>query len=391
VPVWHEALVELRKQNKVQLVGVIQEQHGDRCRLFAQWKGFDWPILQDKINLLGLRAVPKSIAIDEHGIVRSLNPSPNSIEEFLNQTFAAPDRELSVVDIPDLNQLRDATDTNNATSWRELGDALTTWHDGRRISEAIAAYREAITLNPKDAEAAFSMGVALRRRSENPRGLPGDFQNAVNAWSDALDLDPNHYIYRRRIEQYGPRLAKPYPFYDWVDTARSEIQARGEKPHELKVEPRGAEIARPTRRFVSETQNVEDPDPDGRINRDRNRIRITPVVVPPRVRPGAAVRAHIAFEPRRGSHWNNEAQPVRVWLDPPAGWTLERNLLTLAQPKDPESKEMRTTEVELRAPATFVGEAIITGYALYFVCDDENGTCYFMRGDLKFSVKAKKK
>ena len=125
MPVWHEALVELRKQNKVKLVGVIQEQHGDRCRLFAQWKGFDWPILQDKINLLGLRAVPKSIAIDEHGIVRSLNPSPNSIEEFLNQTFAAPDRELSVVDIPDLNQLRDATDSNNSTSWRELGDALT--------------------------------------------------------------------------------------------------------------------------------------------------------------------------------------------------------------------------------------------------------------------------
>jgi tetratricopeptide (TPR) repeat protein len=389
--VWHEALQELRQQNKVKLVGIIQEQHADRCRLFAQWKGFDWPILQDKINQLGLRGVPKAVAIDEHGIVRSVSLSPRSIDKFLSQTFSAPDQELSIVQIPDLDQLRKATDANLAGSWRELGDALTIWHDGRRTSEAIAAYRQAISLDPQDARAAFGMGVALRRRSESPRGLTGDFQNAVNAWSDALDLDPNHYIYRRRIEQYGPRLAKPYPFYDWVETARKEIRERGEKPHALQVEPGGAEIARPTRRFVAETQEVQNPDPDGRINRDNNRIRIAPVVVPPRVPVGGAVRVHISLKPRRGSHWNNEAQPVRVWLDPPDGWTLERNLLTLDQPKEPESKETRTIEVELRAPDAFVGEAVVTGYALYFVCDDNNGTCYYMRGDLKFSVKVEKK
>ena len=42
----------------------------------------------------------------------------------------------------------------------------------------------------------------------------GDFANAVNAWSQARNADPNQCIWRRRLQQYGPRLAKPYPFYD---------------------------------------------------------------------------------------------------------------------------------------------------------------------------------
>ena len=43
------------------------------------------------------------------------------------------------------------------------------------------------------------------------------------------------------MQQYGPRLDKPYPFYDWVETAREEIRARGETPSPLRVEPAGAE------------------------------------------------------------------------------------------------------------------------------------------------------
>ena len=55
----------------------------------------------------------------------------------------------------------------------------------------------------------------------------GDFQAAVDHWGAALRLNPNQYIYRRRIQQYGPRLTKPYPFYDWIKQARSDIAARG--------------------------------------------------------------------------------------------------------------------------------------------------------------------
>lgn len=389
MPVWHDALQELRAAKKIEIIGVIQEQHADRCRLFAQWKQFDWPIVQDKINLLGARAVPIVIGLDEHGVVRNKRLSPKTIDEFIAREFAAPDKLAVKAEEPDMAALRDATDSGDAADWRRLGDALTVWHDGARISEAVSAYRESVDRDPKDAAAAFRLGVALRRRYEAPRGLPSDFQNAVKAWEQALDLDPNHYIYRRRIQQYGPRLTKPYPFYDWVATAREEIRARGEEPHKLPVEPSGAEIANPSRSFASDDTESENPDPDARITRDRNRIRITPVAVPASIAAGGSSRIHMAFEPRRGFHWNNEAEPVKVWIDAPEGWKVQSQLAVLDQPKEVESKERRTLELEVQAPKDFRGQAIIKGFALYFVCDDNNGSCYFVRGDFSARVAVK--
>ena len=71
------------------LLGITQEQHADRCRLFAQWKRFDWPILHDPINLMEAPAVPIVVAIDEHGIVRSIRPRPETFAaEFLDKPFA---------------------------------------------------------------------------------------------------------------------------------------------------------------------------------------------------------------------------------------------------------------------------------------------------------------
>ena len=76
---------------KLVVVGITQEQHSDRCRLFAQWKGIDWPILWDPINLTGSSAVPIVTAIDEYGIVRSLRPKPETIEaEFLSVVYEPP-------------------------------------------------------------------------------------------------------------------------------------------------------------------------------------------------------------------------------------------------------------------------------------------------------------
>jgi hypothetical protein len=58
VPVWHEGTAKWVKDGKLVLLGVIQEQHADRCRLLAQWKGFRWPILHDPINVLEATGVP---------------------------------------------------------------------------------------------------------------------------------------------------------------------------------------------------------------------------------------------------------------------------------------------------------------------------------------------
>ena len=58
MPVWHQATADWVKKGKLVLLGVTQEQHADRCRLFSQWKQFDWPILHDPINVLDLLGVP---------------------------------------------------------------------------------------------------------------------------------------------------------------------------------------------------------------------------------------------------------------------------------------------------------------------------------------------
>jgi tetratricopeptide (TPR) repeat protein len=111
--------------------------------------------------------------------------------------------------------------------------------------EAIDAYTHALALDPSDKNSLFRLGVAYRMRHESTWRRNGDFQSAVESWGRALALDPNQYIWRRRIEQYGPRLTKPYAFYDWVEQAKAEILRRGETPARLSVEPYGSELAGP--------------------------------------------------------------------------------------------------------------------------------------------------
>ena len=55
---WYDRLVELQDEFEVELVGLIQEQHPDRCRLFMQWKNMEFPILVDSLNRIGVSAVP---------------------------------------------------------------------------------------------------------------------------------------------------------------------------------------------------------------------------------------------------------------------------------------------------------------------------------------------
>ena len=290
------------KQGRLVLLGVTQEQHADRCRLFAQWKRFDWPILHDPINLLEAPAVPIIVAIDEHGIVRTVRPRPETITaDFLDKTFAddAPPGPPRSAGVPDPVSLRRKVEANPAAlGWRTLGDALTIWGGAERVDEAIDAYARALTLDPSDKNAWFRLGVAQRIRHESAARWPGDFQAAVDSWSRALALDPNQYIWRRRIEQYGPRLTKPYSFYDWVAQAKAEVSRRGEPPVLLTVEPYGSELAGPVRDVVGEASAPIEPDPQGRISRDEERlIEAEVVVVPMRVRPGQAVRVHVTLRP----------------------------------------------------------------------------------------------
>lgn len=402
MPVWHRTTKEWVSEGRLVLLGVTQEQHDPRCRLFAQWQEFNWPILHDPINVLEPQAVPIVVAIDEHGIVRAVDPKPQRLEEeFLNKVFAddAPRRPAgrTVTEPPDLDSLRNRVEkTPTAAHWRELGDALVLWGEGLNSTSAIDAYRRALLVDSRDGNSWFRLGVCHRMRYDLGRREAGDFQKAVDYWSLALEIDPNQYIWRRRIQQYGPRLDKPYPFYDWVDTALAEITARGEEPVELDVHPSGAEIAKPNRRFESAAGGEQSPDAAGRIHRDKDNLIVAEVtVVPGQLTPGGSARVHVIMRPSseitprqaiRTTHWNNENSPLTLWVDAPEGWELGRQLVKAKAAAAAESSETRHLEFEVKAPANADGKTTLKAYALYYVCAIEDGKCLFLRQDLEIPL-----
>ncbi|MDT8300555.1 MAG: tetratricopeptide repeat protein [Sedimentisphaerales bacterium] len=379
------------------MLGIAQEQHPNRNRLFTQWHKIDWPVLHDPINVMQVRGVPIEVAIDENGIVRSLRPKMDTFEEeFLNKTFTGkgPEHPKIKATRPDPVALRKlAEKSRSSEAWRELGDAMVLWEKQSKINDAINAYKQAIQINPNDGDAHFRLGVCYRLRYDSSQRASSDFQTAVNHWTRSRVLQPNQYIWRRRIEQYGPRLTKPYPFYDWVETAARDIKARGEKPVELMVLPTGSEIADKGSSFETEEQNVKPPDPQGQIYRDEKGLILSEVtVVPPQVKPEEAVRVHVTLHPNASlkAHWNNEAEPLKLWIDAPDGWKVEPQLLTAPQGERPETSEPRQLEFEVRPAAGAKGTSKLNAYALYYVCEDTGGACYFLRKDIPVKITVEK-
>ena len=401
------------------MLGVIQEQHAERCRLFAQWHRLDWPILHDPINKLGLRGIPMIVEVDEEGVTASVSPTVEALLASLASAKGSNSLEDPQVPVtkPDLAAIRQAAKTSNSyEEWRNLGDALMLWGGGARVSRAIDAYEQARQLESEQAEIDFRLGVAHRMRhdtstgtSVNPRprkapfgraahlDLPApaagprsdnDFQLAVAHWGEALQRSPNQYIYRRRIQQYGPRLIKPYSFYDWVEQARKDIAARGETPVQLLVEPSGAELALPTKRFATaEDGDRKSPDPRGRINRDiEGLVRSQTVVVPAVIQPGQTVRVHIALQPGRQAHWNNESEPTMLWLELPRRWKADRNGFASALPSSAESSERRLFEFEVKPAASQTKATTLKAYALYYVCETSGGACLYLRQDIEIPI-----
>ena len=372
---WHNLTRQARDDGKLVVLGVIQEQHPDRCRLFSQWQGMDWPILHDPINLVENRAVPIFVAIDESGVVVDANLRTTEYEAFLN-------RPISSVDPPNLDLPFQITAKPG-----DRGDFQALQQSSLAAEQAISEYKQLISANPNQAALYFRLGVAQMMRFDHRSRDLSDFQLAIDSWSRALELDPNHYIYRRRIQQYGPRLTKPYPFYDWVRQARDEITRRGDKPVELVTEPVGAEIAHPIRSISS--QNDVEPDPNGRINRDREQfINASTVLVPSQVSPGDPVRVHVRMQPSKDVHWNNESDKVTIWINVPDGWKADRQRIELPQPLGPESDEVRRFDFELQTLGN-ASNTKVTGYALYYVCEEKGGQCLYLRKDFSIPISFK--
>lgn len=390
MPGWHDSTKELQKAGKVRMAGIIQEQHSDRCRLFMQWKQMDWPILVDSFNRLEVAAVPITLLIDEHGVIRKIRARSPDLQSFLDTDYPKPETPLQPT--PSLAEIRRkleggaiqqnspahvASVTSNA-EWGGLDD----------LSQAVEQFESLKAGRPQDGWLRFRAGVAARKRYDSTARQAGDFARAIDSWGDALAIDPNQYIWRRRIQQYGPRLDKPYPFYDWVPTARKEIAARGETPAPLSVEPGGAEFAKPLKNFSAAAEAPQNPDPEKRIAPDAEGfIRIESTVVPSTKGSSPANRIHLVFRPNTElkAHWNNEAEGVIVWLDTPTGWTIDRRKLEIPNDKGAVSDKPRSVEVELTgSPNADKVANLLSGYALYYACEDIDGVCVYRRQD--FSI-----
>jgi len=385
VPGWHDATRRLRAEGRLRMVGIIQEQHPERCALFMQWQDMDWPILVDSLNLTGTRVVPRVYFLDGHGVVRAIRPEAAALPDLLALDLdppPIPDPPVVpyMVGLTDL-RARAAADGAGPRAWRDLGDALFLRGDGDDdLDAAVAAYERAAALDPDDGAARFRLGVALRRRFEGPTRRPADFAAAAEAWTRALALDPGQYIWRRRIQQYGPLLDKPYPFYGWIERARRELRARGAEPLPLRIEPRGSELAGEAR--LEPAGPAEHPDPDGRLPRDAGLVAVEPALVPSAVEPGGTVRLHLVLRCGPDATWNDEAGRPAAWLDLPPGWRADRRLVE--GPTDEPGA--RVLEVELGAPAGAQAAGRLEVTAFYDVCREADGVCQYLRQDLVVEV-----
>jgi len=376
------------------MMGVIQEQHPDRCRLFMQWTQMGWPVAVDALNRLGFDAVPITFLIDEHGVVRFVNPEPDDLEAFLATTYPRPGGLPDAPDEAAIPQPVAPPYPGTAAAWRDYGDALFLWGGDQRLDEAIEAFGRAVAASGDNGPLQFRLGTAYRRRYDSPHRQTADFQRAVDHWARALEVNPNQYIWRRRLQQFGPRLAKPYRFYHWVERARHDIRERGDEPVPLVAEPGGAEVAAPEKTFEARARAGDEPDAKGRVTRDPGRlIRVEATQVPPAVPPGGVARVYLVLRPNAGAkaHWNNEVDPLEVWVKPPPGWEVDQAALTATPPPEAVSAEARELQFEVKAPDEVRPEStVVPAYALYYVCEDVDGLCLYRRQDLSIPIRVRR-
>lgn len=361
-----------------------------------QWRQMDWPVLWDPFNSMEFPAVPVTYLLDPAGKVLVVQPAlarADQLRDRLRSRFGdlrTSEPRTATVSRSEREPAASPGTGAEPPDWSDHAVSLVLWDGADRLEEAVEAARRAVE-ESDDPVMWFRLGVVLRRRHDSPRRQPGDFANAVDAWSRALDADPNQYIWRRRLQQYGPRLAKPYPFYDWVPRARGDIESRGEVPVELMVEPHGAEFAEPASGTEADgaREAGPEPDPDGRVWADEvPLIGVETVMIPPRPRPGDTVRVHLVLTPDRSrdAHWNNEAGHGELWVDPPPGWQATDRHQLMEVGSGDVSDETRRLEFEIAAPADADVTATLHGYLLYYVCEGAAGVCLYRRQDLEIPI-----
>lgn len=363
MPGWHSRTKNLVAEGKIQTFAIAPEQYGERMSLFQQWQGLDFPVLMDPLNLLEVKAVPITLLVDEGGTIRYRNPKPKDVSTFLSSEYQNLKNKQKQ---PPLHPLSDAFfQALNAKDTRPALQALLLH----------ASLSETEELSP---ELAFQAGVVARWLYDQEAD-PKQFQTAVNFWQKALSEIPGQYIWRRRIQQYGPRLDKPYPFYNWIETARKELTARGKTPIILTVEPSGSEVAGPARNKKEAPTSRPFPEAKNKLPNEDELLAISATFIPHTDRKDSQ-RIHFHLAPQKGAEWSSDAQEIELWLlseneDP---LLIPSDASTLA-PEIESSAEPRTLEAEI-APSQLEKAELVIYYSL---CEKENSVCRFLKTEWK--------
>ncbi len=358
---WQKHLQPYIDRGFVVAIGVVQEQHPDRAKLYKQWRQLGWTIFVDSLNVLDHKVVPIPMGLSINGHVQFPRLTRGNLKAFL-------DKDERLVDTP-----------RPRAPHAMKGDEYFYANKPGSLDRAIASYGK----QKDNRRARFRLGVALRRRADSAARKPGDAQAAATAWTQALAADPNQYIWRRRLQQYGPLLAKPYNFYGWVKQARADIKARGETPIALNPEPRGSELMQRGGKVDAPPANK---DPQGRIARDPGFVAVDTVVTPARVRPGHVARVRMVITIDK-AFWNNEADPLTLFVDR-AG---VEGVFVHQNPKPASTRETRVLEFDVPIPADEKRKSIaVLGYVLFNLCEKEGGVCRLLRLDVGVMIKVDK-
>lgn len=209
---------ELVANGELAVVAIATEQHRERTSLWADWQGIEWPILWDPFNLTGSFAVPNAILVDAGGTVVTTRIRPDGLAVALEELepFTAIDtREIPPPQLAQLDRL--AKDDLDRPLLEAVSRCL--WSGAAPTEADLRTLRARASGDERRGDHVFWSGVAERLAYDAAGGRGPGFARAVAAWHDAHALVPSQYIWRRRIQQYGPRLDQPYDFYAWMPEA----------------------------------------------------------------------------------------------------------------------------------------------------------------------------
>ncbi|MEX1025781.1 MAG: hypothetical protein WD226_11980 [Planctomycetota bacterium] len=386
MPVWHAKTRAAVANGELAVVGIAQEQHPERMALYAAWQRLDWPLLFDPFNLTDAEVVLNAYLVAPGGVIWKAGARPDDLEAFLAADF---DSSAALAGMPEPRLV--ALDGEAVVPTDAGGlKPVAAQHVSRALFGAgeprLAALRHLAfdTLTVDEPRAWFRRGVALRMLfdDEGPRtnaaASASLFTGAVDAWARALERRPSQYIWRRRLQQYGPALDKPYPFYDWIDEAQATLLERGDAPIPLRA------ALTPTERLGRDAPVREpgaEPDPDARLPRDEGWFEVdVTVVADTQGRPRAS--AHVSITPlaAEDAEWNDEAGPVVVWIEGVEAVVPAQRLEHRPAP-GADARERRTLSFELDARPG----AVLSGYAVLQVCEAD--VCRTVRHGFSFTLK----